>query len=105
MKDVDWRENETITVRVSGLRDGDSWVCSCYYLLRGQEYFMASFRRRGPRPLSRGGFYSFVEDWDRCPGARGHLTCRRALFSHQTLGIEECWLGFHCNCSENNLSK
>ena len=95
MKDVDWRENERVTVRVSGVRDGPGWICSCHYILRGQEHFMASFRRTGPRPLSEEGFYSFVEDWDRCPGAQGHLTCRRALFQDQTLSIEESQFGIH----------
>ena len=94
MKDVDWREGEEVTVRVSGQVEGEHWDCSCYYELRGEKHFMATFRRAGPRPLNQRGFYSFVEDWDRCPGAVGHLTCREAQFLDQRLTIEEYKLGY-----------
>ena len=93
MKDVEWREGEEVRVKVSGQKEGEHWVCSCHYLLRGQQHLMARFRRAGPRPLNRKGFYSFVEDWDRCSGASGHLACREAQFRDQRLTMEECQLG------------
>ena len=49
---------------------------------------MSSYRRSGPRPLSASGFYSFVEDWDRCSGAAGHLVCRQAEFSDQAISVK-----------------
>ena len=53
------------------VQEDDAWVCSCHLLHRDQRLFLASYRRTGPRPLSRTGFYSFVEDWDRSSGAAG----------------------------------
>ena len=50
---------------------------------------MKAYRRPGPRPLSRSGFYSFVEDWDRSSGAQGHNICRKAEFSDQKLIIDD----------------
>jgi len=50
---------------------------------------MATYRRPGPRPLNRNGFYSFVEDWDRSSGAQGHKICRKAEFMDQKLIIED----------------
>ena len=73
---------------MSGVKDDDAWICSCYFLHRGQSHFMASYRRSGPRPLSASGFYSFVEDWDRCSGAAGHLVCRQAEFSDQAISVK-----------------
>ena len=86
-------------------------MCSCHLLHRDQSLFLASYRRTGPRPLSRTGFYSFVEDWDRSSGAagqeaqiiyeiliqptdnkyiyEGHLVTRKATFSDPTLSIKE----------------
>ena len=49
---------------------------------------MASYRRKGGRPLNSGGFYSFVEDWDRCDGAEGHFIQRSAYFSGQAAYID-----------------
>ena len=104
MKDVDWREGEEVTVKVSGQKEGEHWVCSCHYILRGEEHLMATFRRTGPRPLNRNGFYSFVEDWDRGSGAAGHLTCRQAQFQNQRLTMQECYLG-HFSTILNSLTK
>ena len=73
---------------MSGVKDEDAWICSCYFLHRGQTHFMASYRRTGPRPLSASGFYSFVEDWDRCSGASGHLVCRQAEFTDQAISVK-----------------
>ena len=55
MMDIDWSVGDKVTFIVSGVQDGDGWICSCRFILRGQEHFMASYRRSGPRPLSRGG--------------------------------------------------
>ena len=58
--------------------------CDC----RGCTRLLARYRRPGPRPLHTGGFYSFVEDWDRGPGAAGHATIRRAEFRHQQARLD-----------------
>ena len=50
---------------------------------------MASYRRKGPRPLDRNGFYSFAEDWDWSRGAEGHNICRNAEFMDQKLVIDD----------------
>ena len=89
MKDFDWQEGEVVTFQVSGKREDDSWVCSCHIEYRGDTHFMASYRRPGPRPLNRNGFYSFVEDWDRSKGAQGHMVCRKAEFLNQKLVIND----------------
>jgi len=89
MMDVDWSPGEIVTFTVTGVQDGEAWICSCYFTHQGLNHFLASYRRTGPRPLSRNGFYSFVEDWDRSGGAEGHLTCRRATFSKQSLRIKD----------------
>jgi len=88
MKDLDWQLGEKITFVVSGVKEDDAWICSCFFLHRGQTHFMASYRRTGPRPLSASGFYSFVEDWDRCSGAEGHLVCRMAEFTEQQISVK-----------------
>ena len=43
---------------------------------------MAKLRRsqKGGNPLSKTGFYSFVEDWNRCKDAKGYQTKRKAKF-------------------------
>ena len=64
------------------VQEDDAWVCSCHLLHRDQRLFLASYRRTGPRPLSRTGFYSFVEDWDRSSGAAGEksqIICDRLI--------------------------
>jgi len=50
---------------------------------------MATYRRKGDRPLSQGGFYSFVEDWARHSGANGHSVCRKADFRNQRLILDK----------------
>ena len=79
MKDVCWAEGEVVTFTVTGSLSGDdgAWTCGCWFSHHGVRHHMATFRRRGDRPLSGTGFYSFVEDWDRCQGAEGHLDNRR----------------------------
>ena len=89
MRDLDWKEGEVITFLVSGTKDKDGWICSCHFVHQGEKHFMASYRRTGPRPLNRHGFYSFVEDWDRGSGAEGHTVCRRAEFMDQKLVISD----------------
>jgi hypothetical protein len=87
-----WREGELVTFSVSGEPEGEgpaeAWRVSCSFRLRGEEHQMATYRRAGPRPLATSGFYSFVEDWERGPGAEGHAVCRRAEFSDQKLVLE-----------------
>merc|ERR1712150_266306 len=70
--------------------DGEEevWRCSCWFRLgaEGEKQLMATFDRRSyERPLSTGGFYSFVEDWDRSRGACGHSARRMAEFSNATV--------------------
>ena len=81
MADFSWEEGEEVTFAVDGEQDKDcgeeeAWLVTCSYLYKGERRNMATYRRPGPRPLSRSGFYSFVEDWDRAPGAEGHKVCR-----------------------------
>ena len=61
MMDVDWSPGEIVTFTVTGVQDGEAWICSCYFTHQGLNHFLASYRRTGPRPLTRNGFYSFVE--------------------------------------------
>lgn len=49
------------------------------------EYFIATFKRRGQNPIAPGGFYSFIEDYDRTDFAQGYLHLRSATFSEPTL--------------------
>ena len=54
--------------KISSTGGEETWRCSCWFRLgaKGEKQLMASFERRSrERPLSTGGFYSFVEDWDR----------------------------------------
>jgi len=88
MMDLDWRVGENVTMVVSGFKDEDSWIVSCYIIYRDEKIFMSSYKRKGSRPLNRSGFYSFVEDWDRCKGTIGHLTCRKAEFSDPSISIK-----------------
>ena len=88
MMDIDWEVGDQVTFIVTGVKEDDAWFCSCRLILRGQEHIMATYKRPGPRPLSRNGFYSFVEDWDRSCGVEGHLVCRKAEFGGQTVSIE-----------------
>ena len=38
----------------------------------GKKYFIAEFERKSTqKPLHRGGFFSFIEDFNRAPGADG----------------------------------
>ena len=43
---------------------------------------MAKLRRseKGGNPLNKTGFYSFVEDWNRCKDAKGYKIKRKARF-------------------------
>ena len=90
MADFSWEEGEEVTFSVEGEKDQKSkeeeeaWLVTCSYFYKGERREMATYRRPGPsRPLSRNGFYSFVEDWERGAGAEGHKVCRRAEFFGQ----------------------
>ena len=65
----------------------ETWICTCHFSKQDDpEQLMASFRRTSEQaPLNAGGFYSFVEDWDRSPGAEGHHRNRSAVFSKQAV--------------------
>jgi len=95
MADFSWEEGQEVTFSVEGERDQnrkkeeDAWLVSCSYLYKGERKEMATYRRSGPRPLSRTGFYSFVEDWERGPGAEGHKVCRKAEFLAQKVTIDK----------------
>ena len=47
---------------------------------------MAKLRRseKGGNPLNKTGFYSFVEDWNRCKDAKGYKIKRKARFLNPT---------------------
>lgn len=93
MKDVNWKNNEDVTLIVKGHKissngEEESWRCSCWLSLgaKSEKQLMATFERRSrERPLSAGGFYSFVEDWDRSRDACGHSARRLAEFSSATV--------------------
>jgi hypothetical protein len=87
MKDVAWREGEEAIFTVKGVimetEDGlETWHCSCWFQLGdGGKQLMATYMRKSSqRPLNRNGFYSFVEDWDRSCGAKGHCRRRKGEF-------------------------
>ncbi len=85
MKAFDWKENERVTITVKGRKNASSsiWRVSCEVNVNGKKPFlMATFERNCSRnpPFRANGFYAFVEDWDRCDGARGHQVQRRAVF-------------------------
>ena len=88
MKDFKWEKDVPVTFRISGKKVGDYWICDCIYEYQGEQFFMASYKRKGKRPLNNGGFYSFVEDWDRCDGAEGHCIQRSAYFFNQSAVID-----------------
>ena len=89
MADFSWEEGEEVTFSVEGEKDQktkeeeEAWLVTCSYFYKGERREMATYRRPGSRPLSRNGFYSFVEDWERGAGAEGHKVCRRAEFFGQ----------------------
>ena len=58
------------------------WFVSCYYSINEDHQLMAKFRRseKGGNPLSKTGFYSFIEDWNRCKDAKGYKIKRKARF-------------------------
>ena len=110
---------EEITFTVKGVYNetsndlnAGSWTCSCWYSRSSEDnnqlHFMSTYRRQGDRcPLSDSGFYSFVEDWDRCSMAEGHLTRRCAVFSSPEIeygGNCEIMKGKKCD-SESTTSK
>lgn len=89
MKDIDWRDNENVELRISGEKQGSSstWKCSCWYRLAGENdwNFVATYNRDGSPPLNHSGFYSFIEDWERHEYSKGHCLRRSADFSGPTL--------------------
>ena len=55
MMDFPWLEGEEVTFSVTGQKDGQHWKVSCEYEYRGETTFMATYRRKGNRPLSQVG--------------------------------------------------
>jgi len=82
MRDFDWKEGDDITFQVDGQLIDGYWFVSCYYFVNENEQLMAKLRRseKGGNPLSKTGFYSFVEDWNRCKDAKGYKIKRKARF-------------------------
>ena len=69
----------------------DDLSVECNYLdANGHRNLMAKLRRssKAGNPLNKTGFYSFVEDWDRCEKACGYKKLRRARFVLQSLNGE-----------------
>ena len=93
MKDFWWHVGEEITFTIQGNYNESSdavnpgaWTCSCWYSRSSEEHsqlhFMSTYRRQGEScPLNDSGFYSFVEDWNRCSNAEGYLSRRCAVFT------------------------
>jgi len=92
MKDFDWEVETDVTFTVVGRNVGPApsgsgkniWRVACFYMYKnsGTWNFMAEYERTGADPVGTGGFYSFVEDWDRSNGAEGNLIQRRATFKN-----------------------
>ena len=81
MKDFDWLEHENVTFKVCGNFSNGFWYCECSIIHQGQEELMAILMRPGStNPLNKTGFYSFIEDWDRCEHAEGFKHLRKAKF-------------------------
>jgi len=91
MKSINWRDNQKITLRVSGRKhymDGNAsvWQCTGSYSIDGGDFhLMATFERSGESPLNTTGFYSFIEDWRRDHYHQGHLQQREAEYSDPKL--------------------
>jgi len=83
MKDFDWHKNNPVTFQITGQKEGEYWMCSCHYTYKDETFFMATYKRKGARPLKSTGFYSFVEDWDRQCDSIGHYIQRSAHFFDQ----------------------
>ena len=84
MKNFDWEVETDVTFTVIGKNMGPApgsgsgkniWRVACFYTYdnSGTWNFMAEYERTGADPVGTGGFYSFVEDWDRSNGAEGNL--------------------------------
>lgn len=102
MKDFAWKEGEEVTFVIEGKLTGvvpkqtcpwprpekTTWAVSCWFEAAGERVFMASFTRTSAqKPLSPGGFYSFVEDWHRgSEECQGHTNKRCAQFSRPMIG-------------------
>merc|ERR1712029_17006 len=88
-KDLDWQIGQAVTFKVTGKWVNNGWQCSGLVKLDvGNSWqLMATFFRKGqsaPFNPNR-GFYSFVEDWNRCDDANGHEVRRKAKFFNQTM--------------------
>lgn len=90
MKEVPWKENDKVTLRVTGQKvynDGENysntWRCTGMYSFDGATWhLMATFERSGNAPFNYSSFYSFIEDWRRDNYHEGHLIQREAEFSN-----------------------
>ena len=97
---------ETITQEISGCRqvenDGsNTWIISSWLQTARERIFLASYAWKGNEsPFMSNKFYSFVEDWDRCPGSIGFNHCRKASFLNPTLGTNE----LTTNCQMQNFT-
>jgi hypothetical protein len=99
MCDADWKEGDLVTFRVNASLNDGYWFVSCLYSLNSQDYWhlMAVLKRKksSSRPLLYpSGFYSFIEDWDRCQNASGWRHLRKASYFKPKLynGVtKECY--------------
>lgn len=101
-RDLDWNLKDQVEMRVIGYPapeseqkthptnpDARTWRVKCEYRIKpfkktkwSDWQMMAEYERTGIALLRPGGFYSFVEDWDRSTGANGCQSQRRAIFSN-----------------------
>ncbi len=82
MKHVDWKTKETVTFRIEAERiDGYHFV-TCHFMIKETKYLMAKLKRKvsDKGMLTRSGFYSFIEDWNRDRRAEGWKKLRSAKF-------------------------
>ena len=82
MKAFSWKENDTITFQVKSEMIENDWFCTCEFTNNGGTHLMATLKRNvdGGNLLNRTGFYSFIEDWDRCKKAKGYRVLRKAEY-------------------------
>lgn len=84
MLSVDWQEDNLITFKVKAYLIDNYWFTECHFSLHenGPFRLMAVLKRsaKGGPILSRQGFYSFIEDFNRCKTAKGWKKLRKAEF-------------------------
>merc|ERR1712193_472119 len=83
---ADWKIGQKITQTMdfelkSKNGSQSTWHISCSFKVGENQYQMATYEWIGETHiLNAPTFYSFIEDWNRQPNAKGHMFCRSADF-------------------------